>query len=121
MRARVWLVAVVLALGLAVGSAVPVLTASEPRQAARGMVVSQNMIASQVGLAVLKDGGTAVDAAVATAFALAVVHPTAATSAAAAFSSTARRPASRRRTTSARWPRPPRRRRCSSPTGSTTR
>jgi gamma-glutamyltranspeptidase/glutathione hydrolase len=41
------------------------------------MVVSQNHIASQVGVDVMKAGGNAVDAAVATAFALAVTHPTA--------------------------------------------
>ena len=41
------------------------------------MVVSQNAIASKVGADVIRDGGTAIDAAVATAFALAVVHPTA--------------------------------------------
>jgi gamma-glutamyltranspeptidase/glutathione hydrolase len=41
------------------------------------MVVSQNAIASQVGVSMLIAGGNAMDAAVAAAFALAVVHPTA--------------------------------------------
>ncbi|MEW6319728.1 MAG: gamma-glutamyltransferase [Acidobacteriota bacterium] len=50
---------------------------SAPARAARGMVVSQSDIASEVGWNVIEKGGNAVDAAVATALALAVTHPTA--------------------------------------------
>jgi gamma-glutamyltranspeptidase/glutathione hydrolase len=67
-----------LAVAVAVALVVPASGAiSVPARARGGMVSSQNEIASRIGADVLKDGGTAVDAVVATAFALAVVHPTA--------------------------------------------
>ena len=50
---------------------------SQPIRARRAMVVAQDAIASAVGVQVMRDGGNAIDAAVATAFALAVTYPTA--------------------------------------------
>jgi gamma-glutamyltranspeptidase / glutathione hydrolase len=49
----------------------------QPARSRDGMVVSQNELASNAGAQVLRKGGNAIDAAVATAFALAVTHPTA--------------------------------------------
>ncbi len=51
--------------------------AEDPVTARHGMVVAQEPLAADVGLQILKNGGNAVDAAVAVGFALAVTHPAA--------------------------------------------
>lgn len=64
-----------LSLSLTVCLLVPQSDAHEPVYARKGMVVAQEPLAADVGVAVLKSGGNAVDAAVAVGFALAVTHP----------------------------------------------
>ena len=49
----------------------------DPVQAKHGMVGAQEPLAADVGVTVLKNGGNAVDAAIAVGFALAVTHPVA--------------------------------------------
>jgi gamma-glutamyltranspeptidase/glutathione hydrolase len=60
---------------LATGAACALLCAREPVRAKHAMVVAQEPHATDVGVAVLKAGGNAVDAAVAVGFTLAVTYP----------------------------------------------
>lgn len=59
----------------AVGGARPQAASRTPVSARQAMVGSTDAYASDAGLAILKKGGNAVDAAVAVGFALAVTHP----------------------------------------------
>ena len=66
-----------LACALALASLAAHAASPAPVAAERGMVVTAQHLATHVGVDVLKDGGNAIDAAVAVGYALAVVYPAA--------------------------------------------
>jgi gamma-glutamyltranspeptidase / glutathione hydrolase len=61
--------------GLIISSQTAIATITSPIRSKKGMVVSSHPLATDAGVAMLRQGGNAIDAAVATTFAISVVEP----------------------------------------------
>src|SRR3984957_21037355 len=66
---------ILLLIAAATCAAGPGFASTEPVHAQHGIVVSVHELASRAGVEIMQAGGNAIDAAVATGFALAVGHP----------------------------------------------